>query len=197
MPDTMVHAPSAPDPFARQALRRAARELCNRTYVWREWIACVKAVSPVSQYTFTLPTDSEIVRFEKVTLDGAPIEVLDFKAGTRDPVTHAADDPLGAASNGLVTFTLSGGEVTGTVKAFVSLMPTPLAATCPSLLVRYMECIAHGAAASLCATPGASFENKDTSTRLRAMFEDELGSAGNDVFRGHRAAQPRAAISWF
>jgi hypothetical protein len=197
MPDTLVFAPSAPDPYVRQALCRAARELCQRTYVWREWVACVKAVSPVSQYSFTLPTDSELIRFEKVTLDGVPVDVIDWKAGWRDPVTYAADNEKAATSNDLVTFTLSGGEVTGTVKAFVSLMPSRLAATAPELLVGYLETIAHGAAAILCATPGAMFENKDVARRMRDAFEDDIGSAGADTFRGQRGQQPRSAVNWF
>lgn len=196
LPDILVHAPGAPDPFVRQSIIRAAREWCQRTFGWKVWIACAADAPPDSQYAFTVPTDAELVRLERVTLAGRPIDVVNFRAPERDYVTYATEEAQGAITSDLATFTLLG-TVTGTLQAFVSLQPTLAAASVPDILAsRYMESIAKGAAARLLLTEGATFAKPQMGALLRQEFLDAIGRATTDVMKGHTKATPRNRVLW-
>lgn len=197
LPHVLVHAQGAPDPYVRQCLRGAAREFCMRTFVWAPWFACAADSPPDQAYTFTLPADAEMVRFEGVTLDGRAIDYVPHRNVPRDWRTYADSEPEGVTFDDLTAFYLTGPAVTGTVQARASLMPTVLAATCPDLLAtRYLEAIAHGAVYRLCGTKSVSFTDPDTATIARAEFELRVGSAIGDVHRGHSNQVPRTRPRW-
>lgn len=198
MSRVLVHVPHAPQPLVHQALRDAAREFCRRTLIWRDWVACVKSVSPVNEYTPTLPTDSAAVRLDMVTLDDKPVAVESYTCPAIDWQAAPEDLMQGAITDDLVVFTLLGAEVDGDVKARVTLMPTPSASTLPDLLAtRYLETIAFGAASLVRSAQGSSATYDEAAAeRLRGRFEAGLASATTDVFRAHRNERPRARVVW-
>lgn len=192
LPFVLVHVPSAPHPLAYQCMRLAARELCRRTFVWRAWLDCEQAADPVTEFTFTVPDDAELVRFEKATLDDQPLTVASSNAQDRDWVAGAEDIDQSGITADLVTFTVTGAEVDGEVKARVALMPTLDATTVPNLLAtRHLEAVASGAAARLLRTKGAEFYDLAASAVLRTEFEDGVADAARSVYKAQRAENPR------
>lgn len=197
MPQVWIHAPAATDPLVRMCIVSAAREFCDRSLIWRDWLACVKSVSPVTEYTFTLPTGAEIVRLEAVTLDDAEVPVESFTAPALDWQASPADLEQQAITDDLVKFRLTGAEVSGTVKARVALKPTTAATTLPDLLAsRYLEGICAGAAARVLSTVGAEFYRPMDAQVLRDAFEASVAAAAGDVFRGLRSQRPRVRPQW-
>lgn len=196
-PDVLVWARTAPDPLVNQALVRSAREFCRRTLVWRQWLACVKSVSPVYEYTPTLPSGSEALQLEQVTLDGRTIEIATMWQPELDFEGDADDLEQLSVTRTLVTFTLTGAEQTGTVKAFLALQPTRASTTLPDLLAsRYLEAICDGAISYLLRLPKTTFENQAQANEARVRFMTAVGEAGHDTFKGLTAARPRSRINW-
>lgn len=204
LPDVLAHCPSAPVPTVRRVLRRAAREFCQRTFVWKVWLVCNQASSPdLTDYTFALPTDSELVRLEKVNADGKPVGISMQDVPTddwTDEDTAAEMDPQQAITASLVGFTITGEPLadTAVVKAFVSLQPTRLAATCALelLATRYFESIVNGALAKLFAIKGSTWGDPQETLKYEALFEAAIGRAINNVSRGHTADRKRLRPHW-
>lgn len=200
-PRVLVRVPNVPSPLMRQALRDAAREFCEKSLAWRQWIACAAPTNPETRWSFTLPADSEMQRLERVTVNGTPVEVRGILTLTRDPLVHGANEERAAVTQDLVLFHLLGQAVTGTVQAFATLIPTTEAATAPDFITRrYLVPIAAGAAAKLLELPDTPWSTLPTAPaaamRARDDFEKGIASAQTDTFRGHTAETPRARINW-
>lgn len=76
--DVVLSAPGCPSHLAKLALRRAARDLCVRSGVWRNWIT-VSAVAEVRAYSLSSQWDAEIDSVQEVYIDGSPV----IKSGYR------------------------------------------------------------------------------------------------------------------
>lgn len=204
LPDVLAHCPSAPTPTVRRVLRRAARKFCQRTFAWKVWLPCVQAASPnLSDYTITLPTDAELVRLEQVVADGVPVSTTMQDVPADDWTTEATATALPerqAVTADLLGFTITGPALSGSavVKAQVALQPTRAAAACgfELLATRYFEAIVHGALARLFAIKGSTFGDPDEAAKYEAMFEADIGRAGNDVSRGHTRSRRRPTAHW-
>lgn len=197
-PLVLVHVPAAPDPLVEQALRLATRELCERARPWRAWLACVETAPGSGVYTITLPTDSQALRLEAVTVDGRPLEVVPFTWHERDWEAYPTQQQNGVTTDDLATMTVTGQSITGTVKAWVSLMPTLEAATAPDFLAsRYREGIAAGAARNLLLTRGAPWYDPNAAVVPAAAFETAAGRASVDMARAHTGRFRRPAATWF
>lgn len=191
MPDVLVHVPKAPDPLVHNALRAAAREFCGRTRAWRVWVSCTEASGV---YTFTLPAGAQVVRFERATVNGKPLDTIPFTWPEADWRVHGSLLDQGVISDDLATFRVTGQPVTGTLQAQVSLMPTRVASGVGDFVAeRYLEGIAAGAAARLMSTKGADWYAPADSQLLRGAFDDAVSSACVDMARGHtgRLSSPR------
>lgn len=198
LPDVLVHVPNAPDPYVRQAIVRAARRFCMKTLIWKAWVPCVASVAPNEEvYTPTLPAHSSAIRLDRVTRDGKAIHPQNYRSPDRDWRTYSAEEPEGAVTDDLVTFVLTGPNLTGTIQAQLTLMPSLTATQIPALLAtKYMECIAAGAVAHLLRTKAAPWYAPQDAALHEGRFEEGFGSAGTDVMRGQTRETPRSRINW-
>ena len=93
-----------------------------------------------------------------------------------------------AVTRNLVTFTLTGNEQTGTVKAFMALQPTKAATTLPDLLAsRYLEAVCDGAISYLLRLPRTTFENQAQANEARGRFMAAVGEAGKRLMQLHES----------
>lgn len=195
LPDVLVHVPDAPDPLARQALRRASRQFCRRTRAWRVWVASVLGVA--GRYAMTLPSGSQVVRIERVTLDRAPLPNVPFHWPEHDPDTYSDDEDVGVVSADLATLIVTGPVLTGDVRAFLSLMPTRAATGVSDFVAeRYLETIANGAASDLLRTTGADWYDPQRAGICESVFQSGIAQACDDVTKWHSSTRPRASINW-
>lgn len=196
MPLVQTGATDAPGPLVRQQLRLAAREFCKRTNAWVEWIDAATTLVP-GVYTFTKPTDAELVRISGATVAGRPIDLSLLAEYASDPVDNGANEAPAVSTGDLGTFMLTGAVTADPVKVKAILMPTIDAATCPDLLAtRYLECIAAGARFGVLSTAGASFANPDGAALANTMFTSGINKAITQVFLGNTTKTRRAQVRW-
>lgn len=195
LPDVLVHVPDAPDPLARQALRKAARTFCRRTRAWREW--CATTLGDAGRYAITLPTNAETLRIERVTLDRTPLGVVPFTWAEYDPDTYSDDADIGVVSPDLATLIVTGPVLTGDVRTQLSLQPTRSATGVSDFVAnRYLETIANGAASELLRTSGADWYDAQKASICLSVFEGGITDACDDVSRWNTSTRPRAKINW-
>lgn len=195
LPDVRVHVPDAPDPLVRQALRRASRQFCRRTRAWRAWVTCT-AGDP-REYTMTLPTGAAVVRIERVTVDRKPLDLVPFHWPEHDPIEHADAEDVGVVSEDLATLVVTGPEITGDIRALLSLMPTRQATGVGDFVAeRYLEAIASGAASDLLRTRGADWYDPQAANICEGQFQAGIAQACDDVTKWHTSTRPRARINW-
>lgn len=196
-PLVMVHARGAPDPLVNQALCRAAREFFKRTRVWTEWLAAETATGTfTSEYDFTLPAGSELVRIEQATVNGNALPVESYRQLLKDWTVHQVDGPS-IISRDLVSFRLGGSFVAAdSVQAQASLMPSVSATGIPdAYATRYQDAIAEGAKSILLMVPG-EFQRPDAAQYSRAMFDRAINEAAVDAYRSHTNNVPRSTPKW-
>lgn len=195
LPDVLAHVPDAPDPLARQALRRASRMFCRRSRAWQAWCATSSAGS--GQYTITLPSGSSVVRIERVTVDRRPLEVVPFHWNEYDPITYADEADVGVVSDDLDTLLVTGPVISGDVRALLALMPTRAATGVSDFVAeRYLEAIANGAASDLLRTTGANWYDPQRASICEGVFQAGIATACDDVSKWHTSSRPRARINW-
>lgn len=195
LPDVLVHVPDAPDPLARQALRKASRTFCRRSRAWQAW--CATTLGDPGQYAITLPSGAAVVRIERVTVDKKPLDVVPFTWAEYDPLTYSADADIGVMSDDLDTLTVTGPEITGDVRTLLALMPTRAATGVSDFVAEhYLETIANGAASELLRTTGADWYDPQRASICERVFQSGIADACDDVSKWHTSTRPRARINW-
>jgi len=196
-PLVLGHVPGCPDPVLDQALRLAAQEFCRRTRCWLVWLDPVTTLETNVEYDLDLPTNSTVVRVERATLAGAPIEIRSFRALEANPDT-ATDGDGGLISADRATFRLGTLVSAGQALAVqVALMPSDRATgTEDGIFRQYAEQISFGAKARLMEIPGQTWSNAALSGFNAAKFDEAIGSVAVDAWRGHTANTPRPRARW-
>lgn len=198
MPDVMVHATTAPDPLARQALCRAAREFFQRTRSWMVWLdPIVSEAGSGVEYSLDLPPQSNVVRIERATRNGNPLDVTSFREKHYDWMTERGGEQA-LVSSDLITFVLNGDFPRGDrMQVQVSLTPSLRAAGVPSSLASVnFEAIAEGAKAILLLIPGTGFYQPELAVLSRRTFDQKISEASIAAYRGHTNHIPRASVIW-
>lgn len=195
LPDVLVHVPDAPDPLARQALRRASRQFCRRTRAWQAW--CATVLGDPGEYAITLPSGAQVVRIERVTVDRKPLSVVPFTWNEYDPLTYSDDADVGVVSDDLATLMVTGPVISGDVRTLLALMPTRAATGVSDFVAeRYLEYIANGAASDLLRTSGADWYDPQKGSICESVFQGGIAQACDDVSKWHSSTRPRASINW-
>lgn len=194
-PDLLMHVPGCPDPVADQELRRAAREFFRRTRAWAVWLDAVVTASGARTYDLDIPSDSQVVRIEKATVNGEPFNLLSVTQLTKDIETESSEQS-GVATIDRETFTLTDGYPDGTsVKVRVSLMPSKQAYGIPDeLFYRYSDDIVEGAKRNLMLFANTSFSNASMATVAGGLFEAAINNKTVDAWRGGTGKIPRARL---
>jgi hypothetical protein len=197
-PDVTVHATTAPDPLVRQAICRASREFFRRTRAWMQWLDPIATTAGEGEeYAFVLPAESQIVRVERATTNGRPLPIESFRQIPVDWLRHP-EGQRAIVTQDLQQYALVGlFAASESVQVQVSLMPQPGATGIPDDLAdRHLEAIAEGAKSILFLTPNTEFFRPDLAGAARLLFEQGIGAASIDAYRGHTNQVPRASVKW-
>lgn len=199
--------PSCPDITIDWAVRSAAIEFCDRT-----WIA-LHEMDPeppqLAQASYSLDTPNELeavgvfqVFFGNNQLLPRSQEQLNAHFGGYDPTTQTGTPRFFTRLADIDTITVlpapdAAAIVTGdTLKIVLAVKPTRDSSQCPDLLWRnWMEEIAAGAKAKLMATPSQEYTDAKLAGLYRQQFVNALGKAKIERMRGQVAtslvARPR------
>ena len=197
IPDVLPYVPGCPDPMLEQEIRSAAIEFFQRTRCWSQWLDPLGASDRALEYDLDLPAGAEIVRIERATRDGKPLDVVGFRTLTVDPASGEASGPIALTSADRVTVTLSQPPGAGSrIQVQVSLMPTRSASGVSDLLMsKHRDAIAEGAKYRLMRTPGTLNQPK-AAEEARQLFERAVATSSVDAWRGHTNATPRSTPKW-
>ncbi|MGH2343382.1 hypothetical protein ACRC7T_18105 [Segnochrobactraceae bacterium EtOH-i3] len=178
---------ACPDTFIDQHLITAARELCQRTRVWRA-VDEFAATGDASEIIF-VPPDASLFEIESVHFDGRPLRHVHFDAGK---FTAEADGAPPVAVMQIRPDTLSViPPQAGTVRISMFLMPSNLAEALPEILYdHFAQDIAHGALASLMVMPNVGWSSPEVAAYYRSMFVRTL----DRNFGFHARGQHRAPV---
>lgn len=196
-PQLMPSVRGCPNPTANLALVDAAREFFRRTRLWREWLDPVTVQADQREYDIDVPTGSLVVRIEKCTSNGNPLDVL--SAHQQESDFNTTDQMAqGIVSQDRAVFTLTRLVPAGTVlQARVSLMPSKTALGIPNdLFNQHYEDIVSGAKHRLMLLPKTDFMNPEIAMVEGGKFESAIGTKAVTAWRGATGNTPRPRVNW-
>ena len=198
MPELVLAAPTAPVPLIHQCLNRAARAFLRPTRAWQEWLEPTETTgTPFTEYTFELPQGAELLRLERATMNGRPLEISNARDLPADPWQHARKGLAYLVSTDLRNFTVGAHGDSGQAQAYVSLIPSIRGATVPdSVASLYHEAIREGAKAELLNTSGTDYYKPDQAAVSLAFFQRAVDDATTDVWRSQTGRLSRGSVKW-
>lgn len=196
-PELMPHVVGCPNPTANIALREAARAFFKRTRAWREWLDPQTVVAGLREYDLDVPSGSMVVRIERCTVDGSPLDVLSHSAIGGDFAQSEQDTP-GAVSRDRMTLVLTRNLAPGVkLAAEVSLMPSKVGYGIPDhLFAQHCEDIVEGAKHRLMLIPGTPFYNEGLGATAFNLFEQAVATKTVDAWKGSTGSVPHRRARW-
>lgn len=179
--------PACPDSMIEQYLVMAARELCQRTRVWR--VTDVLQTTGAEVELSFVPPEASLIQIEKVEFDGLELCPRQFRDLWRHDmeaggVPHAYTQPRPETL-------LLIPSAAGTVRVSLFVMPGPTASTLPDFMFgQYAAELADGALAALLLLPGQSWTNPQLGLVHRSRFDAAL----DRTFAVHMRGQHRAPV---
>lgn len=185
-----------PDPLSKQALVDAAIEFCDESHIVQSVLAPVGVSAGVSQYTLTLPTDSDCCATLKVwyrarELDPAPTSEIDnilaFASGITDAPQQTGEPHwFYEISPGVIgLYPVPSTTVASVLSVRVALKPSRAAATLSDTLYNdWVEGIVAGARARLHAVPAQFFSSDAKASQAMGLFRYYINRAKGVSIRG-------------
>lgn len=78
VPRLYPHVPGCPQETARQYIRDAARNVCERTLAWRYHIPLFDLLPGVHEYAYDVPSNTEVTAVFAVLVNGQPLSLLNL-----------------------------------------------------------------------------------------------------------------------
>ncbi|WP_448677186.1 hypothetical protein [Delftia acidovorans] len=149
-----------------------------------------------AEYTFELPQGAELLRLERATLAGRPLEVAKARDLPADPWQQELRGKLYLVTTNLREFTVRTGSA-GRLQVYASLMPSLRGNSVPDEVASlYHEAIREGAKAELLATEGTDYYKPDQAGVALAFFQRAMDDATADVWRSNTSRGSRGRASW-
>lgn len=171
--DVRPWAPSTPEPVLEHTILRAAQEFCQRTRAWVLELDPTTTFAGMSEYDIELLPNTELVRIESATLNGAPYAVR--KRGDRaaswcvftpDGRTLQFSEPMAEGQSLVLTCSVKPGEGAKGID--------------DTVFARYVAVIALGAAAAITSDPAKRLE-----------FNNRCDDIVFQLWKGNAAIQQR------
>lgn len=194
-PELRIFAGSASEPLLEAKTRQAAIEFFQRTRAWVEWLDPATSFEGLVEYDFDIPSQSDVARVERATVDGKPIVIQSYRDAPHD-WTRSDLVNQGLVTRDLKTFRLGNAVASGQViQVQVALTPSRTSAGMPDdLFEKYKDDIVHGARSKLLEISSTTFYQPDVAGREFALFESAIATNAVDAWRGMTANTPRARV---
>lgn len=194
-------APACPLPLAERSVIAAARELCQRARVWRDYDEVTFSAGDACEYLCTIQAAS-IVQIEKALFDGRELVAItpaDLDAAY--PEWDFNNEHTGNPPNVYVQITPDTIQIypraAGKVRFRLWLCPAIDADVLPDMIVNhYADVIAAGAAGRVLMTPNMDFHNPQLGTVRTAKFYSDLDTLAYRTTRTQTGARLRTKPSF-
>lgn len=192
---------AVPEPLARSALLRAAREFCERTSICEVTAGPLNAAAGQADFPFTVPADLEVVRLKRAwwgtteLLQVTPEEVDSPLAYT--PTAGGQSRSSGAPNaiwlSAPLTATVSplpDKALTGALTLRLIVRPSLSATTVPDeLLNTWMEGVVAKAALTIAGMPGGTMVSMEMLASAQSTYMTQVARAADMARRGpHRVS---------
>jgi hypothetical protein len=196
--EVLPEVAGCPTELALNAIKQTAIRFCHRTRVWKEFVDLITVTATDEVYDIPTPRDAESVRILRGWYDGKELEILQEEQVNDmfpDDWTLQTGTPLYIMQTAPDCFYLvprPEATVVDAVKLFVALKPTREATGLPSFVYeRYLDSITHGVKARLFSMASVRWSNPSLASYYVGMFEEDIGNANVDAYKGFGKARPR------
>jgi hypothetical protein len=203
-PYILPEVPQCPLAVVDFAISNTLNDFCTATRLWSAELDPMDSVANQMDYTVTPPTDSELVRLERVSYDGHQLKCLTLDQLDliyRSSWLDLTGTPIYYVLTGTETLSLvpaPAAALTDGITIRVSLTPAPDATTFPDLFFRrYSAEIAAGAKAALMSMVDKPWSNQEAATRYGALYAAGRDDGMTFKAKGHLGARTRTAASYF
>lgn len=210
LPHLLPQCPGVADPTAKQALRSAAIDFCNRSQLIQE-ISTQTATAGQEDYDVDVPAQTTLVRLLQVSYQTTPLTLV-ASARVVEPLALRGSVGSATPAAGTPQFaffkTPSGGTFTVypvpnittvnilTIRA--AFAPTRTASQFDDLLYElWLEPIVAGAVAILQAQAGQSYSNTSAAVMNKMIFERAVGMARVEAHKGRVVSSTRVRPVFF
>lgn len=197
LPKVTMYVAGASELLVYELLREAARELCERTKVWREHDE-FEVTDPDYEGIPTLE-DAEIVSIEAARLDGEPLEpvTVQWLDANVEDWRDLEDTPARYVTQLQPNSVRIVPMATGMLKARMVLKPSIDALSLPDFLFyQYASELGRAAAGRALLIPGKPFTNPQLGSSLLSEWSTRLDTLSTKTTRGQHRAPIRTKASW-
>lgn len=199
-PYILLEVQEASLPLLASVEKRVLRDFCTRTKIWIGDITAFNTVANTQTYAVTPPSNSEVVRFERVRFNGVPLEPitendLDASDSAWETQTGTPTHYFSRDGMGLSLFPIP--SLIGQVTARASLRPSAATDSFPDFLNTYLDHITAGVKAALMLMPMVAWHNAQVGSTYAAIYEAGVNSASANAFHALTKARRRTVPQFF
>lgn len=192
----LPHVKQCPTATAIFHLRQAVIELCTKALVWREYQAEVLTVDGQPFYAYAPAAGQRVTKLLSATLNSLDVPVIDPRTGKAAAAVRLSS--LGYIFGRLDGFELHPVQAAGLpIVTYSAVCPTLASESLPDHFDRYAEQLSRGALARIMMVADQPFSNPAMGKEFGRRFEDDIGDARVEAWRGFARTTPRSVASWF
>ena len=198
--EVMPDVPGCPKEVAINAIRKAAIEFCEKSFVWVVNHAAINAVANQGKYPYVPTVYTAVVHPNNVWYNGLPLDPITsaeldsiYKKWTTEvgtPKYYIQDD-----STGIILVPAPSASLTGGITLRVVIKPTRDSISVAAWIVeKYLETLAYGAKAKLFEIPKKPWSDAILHEHYETKFRHGIGAAQVQGEKGFTRAPLRTAI---
>lgn len=201
--EVLPNVPGCPQAVAKNAIRNATIEFCERSFVYQIDHTAINAVQDQAEYDYAAGAGLKVVRPEMVWYDKKPLTPV-----TRDDLdklyAYWPDEggtPLYFVQEKLEKLILApkpSAALASAIRLKVSVKPTRASTDIDDALwEKYLEAIASGANARLFAMKKKPWTDNPLSVHHKQLFDEAIAKARLAAAKGHGRARMRIRANFF
>lgn len=193
-PLVLLEAPGCPLPIMNMAINRAAREFCEKSRVWQEWLDDVTASPGVYRYDIDVPRDSSVVVLNTVRCGRRALTPEHDNRASRQWGVVDGEPLAYAVTPGRAEIIIDPVPVAvETISINAALQPTLTAAALPDVVVQFhFEAVAEGAKAILKRMPNRPWSDPAGAAIAEQIFSQKAAEARIEAEYGRVVGSMRA-----
>lgn len=190
--------PGCPLAMADLQLRQAAREFCETTLAWVEWLDDVTTVADVLEYDFDLTPLQEVIQLQRATIDDKNLPVASERDIPPDWRVSASMDRCVFTLDKKAFYVVPAQSAGLLVATQCALKPSQTAAGVEDFIhEQYAEVIASGAKARLMLSPKKPYTDGTLAAYHRGVFDSKCSEIAWQVAKSHGNAPRRTRSHYF
>lgn len=190
--------PGCPLGMADLQLRLAAREFCDKTLVWVEWLDDVTTVADVLEYDFDLTPQQEVIQLQRATIDDKHLPVLSERDIPSNWRVSASMDRSIFTLDKKVFYVVPAQSAGLAVATQCALKPSQAAIGVEDFIYeQYADVIAAGAKAKLMLSPKKPYTDGTLAAFHGGKFDSKCSEIAWQVAKSHGNAPRRNRSHYF